>query len=494
MGTTDQKLQAIKNSKEYIRQAINEKGVALDSSAPLSTYANAIKQISTGGGTYDPDIATEYRNHNRDGAWPAMQLPSEMAYTSDKVVILLDLNCPSRYVDLDFGASTIDQMTVQVSRFNNTTMVNTESIPLTTGKFQKYFSPTPNQNTNYLLIDIEGARGAIKTLKIGGSATSVLAKSPDAGILEISGNCQATRIEMNLQSSFMKTMSMQYFSFYGVACGTTNSLFFNNQQYSNPFPSDLQAIPEMSFSQSSASLELMFANSTNLRCVDEMFVDGINVSNMDATFYNCYSLTYLGEITTFTSNFPTTGTFGWAFRNCSSLNYLPVYRIPEGNYTYGCNYMYSGCSSIKNVDAIYSDLDGNGFKNVKGEYIFENCGITYIPSTYIEGSDQTFTSMFSGCPIVVFEGSLNGTKNIPNNEAFASCQAIYLTNITRSLDIRNNIAGQYNLYTRAFLLEIFNNGLQTVTTPQTLTVGAAALALLSDTDKAIATDKGWTLA
>lgn len=493
MGTTAQKLQAIKNSKEYIRQAINEKGVALTAAAPLSTYADAIKQISTGG-EYDPDIATEYRNHNRNGAWPAMQLPSEMGESSDKIVILLDLNCPSRYVDLDFGASDTSQMTVQVSRYNNTTMVNTESITLTSAKLQKYFSPTPNQNTNYLVIDIEGSRGSITTLKIGGTATSVLAKVPDAGILEISGNCQATRIEMNLQSSFMRTMSMQYFSFYGVACGTANSLFFNYQQYSNPFPSDLQAIPEMRFAQSAVSLELMFANCTNLRCVDEMFVDGINVSNMDAAFYNCYSLTYIGEILTFTSNFPTTGTFGWAYRNCKSLNYLPTYIIPEGNYTYGCNYMYSGCSSIKNVDDIYTNLDGNGFKNVKGDYIFENCGITYTPSTYIEGSNQNVSSMFSGCPIVTFEGSLNGTTNILNNEAFASCQAIYLSNITRSLDIRNNLAGQYNLYTRAFLLEIFNNGLQTVTTPQTLTVGAAALALLSDQDKAIATDKGWTLA
>ena len=493
MGTTAQKLQAIKNSKEYIRQAINEKGVALTAAAPLSTYADAIKRISTGG-EYDPDIATEYRTHNRNGAWPTMPLPSEMADASDRILILLDLNCPSRYVDLDFGASNVSQMVIQVSRYNDTTMVNTESISLTTSQFQRYFSPTPNQNTNYLLIDIEAARGAISTLKIGGVATSILAKSPDAGILEISGNCQATAISMNSQSSFMKTISMQYFSFYGIACGTANTLFFNNQQYSSPFPSDLQAIPQMSFAQANVSLELMFANSTNLRCVDEMFVDGINVSNMDSTFYNCYSLTYLGEITTFTSNFPTTGTFGWAFRNCSSLNYLPVYRIPEGNYTYGCNYMYSGCSSIKNVDAIYSDLDGNGFKNVKGEYIFEKCGITYTPSTYIEGSDQSISSMFSGCPITVFEGSLNGTKEILNNEAFTSCQAIYLSNITRSLDIRNSMAGQYNLYTRAFLLEIFNNGLQTVTTPQTLTVGAAALALLSDTDKAIATDKGWTLA
>lgn len=493
MGTTAEKLQAIKNSKESIRQAINEKGVTVTTSAPLSTYADAIKQISAGG-EYDPDIATEYRNHNRNGAWPAMMLPSEMGKSSDKIVILLDLNCPSRYVDLDFGASTIDQMVVQVSRYNDTTLVNTESISLTSAKFQKYFSPTPNQNTNYLVIDIEGARGAITTLNIGGRAASVLTKVPDAGILEISGNCAATAISMNTQMSFMRTMSMQYFSFYGVACENANTLFFNYQNYESPFPSDLQAIPEMSFAQSRVSLELMFANSTNLRCVDETFTDGIEVFNMDSVFYNCYSLTYIGGLNNFASNFPTTGTFGWAYRNCKSLNYLPTTVIPEGNYTYGCNYMYAGCSSIKNVDDIYNNLDGNGFKNVKGEYIFQNCGITYTPDTFIEGSNQNISSMFSGCPITTFEGSLNGTTDILNNDAFGSCQSIYLTNIKRSLDIRNNIAGQYNLYTKASLLAIFNNGLQTVSTPQTLTIGAAALALLSDSDKAIATDKGWTLA
>ena len=38
------------------------------------------------------------------------------------------------------------------------------------------------------------------------------------------------------------------------------------------------------------------------------------------------------------------------------------------------------------------------------------------------------------------------------------------------------------------------NGLQTVTEPQTLTLGTENLAKLTEADKKIATDKGWTLA
>ena len=43
-------------------------------------------------------------------------------------------------------------------------------------------------------------------------------------------------------------------------------------------------------------------------------------------------------------------------------------------------------------------------------------------------------------------------------------------------------------------LVVLLNDLKSVTTTQTLTMGSAKLALLSDAEKKIATDKGWTLA
>lgn len=48
-------------------------------------------------------------------------------------------------------------------------------------------------------------------------------------------------------------------------------------------------------------------------------------------------------------------------------------------------------------------------------------------------------------------------------------------------------------FTREALVEILNN-LATITSTQTLTMGATNLAKLTDEDKAIATNKGWTLA
>lgn len=43
-------------------------------------------------------------------------------------------------------------------------------------------------------------------------------------------------------------------------------------------------------------------------------------------------------------------------------------------------------------------------------------------------------------------------------------------------------------------LVVLLNDLKSVTTAQTLTMGSTKLALLSDAEKKIATDKGWTLA
>ena len=63
-----------------------------------------------------------------------------------------------------------------------------------------------------------------------------------------------------------------------------------------------------------------------------------------------------------------------------------------------------------------------------------------------------------------------------------------MTGMKVSFDISASIE-----FERADLVTILNN-LATVTTTQTLTMGSTNLAKLTDEDKAIATNKGWTLA
>lgn len=65
---------------------------------------------------------------------------------------------------------------------------------------------------------------------------------------------------------------------------------------------------------------------------------------------------------------------------------------------------------------------------------------------------------------------------------------IHMTGMKVSFDIASSTK-----FTRDALVEILNN-LATVTSTKTLTMGSTNLAKLTDEDKAIATNKGWTLA
>ena len=75
--------------------------------------------------------------------------------------------------------------------------------------------------------------------------------------------------------------------------------------------------------------------------------------------------------------------------------------------------------------------------------------------------------------------------------AFGSCRA--LANIVIEGKIGNNINFSPCPLTHDSLMSIINH-LATVSTTKTLTLGATNLAKLTDAEKAIATEKGWTLA
>ena len=77
------------------------------------------------------------------------------------------------------------------------------------------------------------------------------------------------------------------------------------------------------------------------------------------------------------------------------------------------------------------------------------------------------------------------------NNCFRNCVA--LTNITGNPNFKTSLAlGLPNLTHDSLMVVI--NGLQTVTSKQTLALGSTNLAKLTEADKKIATDKGWTLA
>ena len=123
--------------------------------------------------------------------------------------------------------------------------------------------------------------------------------------------------------------------------------------------------------------------------------------------------------------------------------------------------------------------------------MFKNCtNLTTIP--LLDTSNVISMSyMFNGCSSLTTIPQLNTSNVIGMRDMFKSCsnlKSILMTNIGADLDISASTK-----FEREDLLVILNN-LKTVTSATTLTMGATNLAKLTEEDKAIATNKGWTLA
>ena len=92
----------------------------------------------------------------------------------------------------------------------------------------------------------------------------------------------------------------------------------------------------------------------------------------------------------------------------------------------------------------------------------------HLPSGFGQKVKPKFVGTFDGCLSL---------ETITGNPVF---------------NVSLNLSGSPKLTHDSLMVVI--NGLQTVTTTQTLTLGSENLAKLTEADKKIATDKGWTLA
>ena len=233
--------------------------------------------------------------------------------------------------------------------------------------------------------------------------------------------------------------------------------------------------------------------------------DTKDITNMNNMFYSCKQLTTIPLINT--SNATTMASM---FSGCSALTSVPLLNTSKVT---NMNYMFADCTNLTSIP----QLDVSNVTNMN--YMFIRSRIESVPS--LDTSKvTTMSGMFKDCNFLrsapmlntsnvtsmyhMFSGCNNLTtvpaydvSNVggPGSAGFAGMfyecyklKSISMTNIGADLDIHHSTK-----FERSDLLVILNN-LKTVTSTTTLTMGDANLAKLSDEDKAIATNKGWTLA
>lgn len=125
------------------------------------------------------------------------------------------------------------------------------------------------------------------------------------------------------------------------------------------------------------------------------------------------------------------------------------------------------------------------------DYMFSyNTKLTTIPQ-FNTSKVKSIYSMFAFCEQLTTIPALDVSNVITASYMFNKCyklKSILMTGMQVNFDISASTQ-----FEESDLVTILNN-LATVTSTQTLTMGATNLAKLTDEEKAIATNKGWTLA
>ena len=246
----------------------------------------------------------------------------------------------------------------------------------------------------------------------------------------------------NEKSSFYKALEAKGTYWGSAFCQSNGNIF---QYLTEITESD---IPPSSNVTSTAS---MFKGCNSLTTIP--LFDTSNVTNMEQMFYSCYRLTAIPQFNT-----SKVTSMEYMFYECQSLTTIP--QLDTSKVT-SMGHTFLSCGKLTTIPLLDTS-------NVTNMYMmFQNClELTTIPALDVSKC-TSFTQMFSSCRKLTH---------------------IYMKNIKKNLNIRDT-ALEHDA-----LVELINNGLATITTTQTLTMGSTKLALLSDSEKQVALDKGWTLA
>ena len=128
-------------------------------------------------------------------------------------------------------------------------------------------------------------------------------------------------------------------------------------------------------------------------------------------------------------------------------------------------------------------------------YSFSYCSLTSLTLPAGFGQNALYAqSCFNGCTSLT---SLSlpagfGQKALNLSGCFTKCTALKTITGNPNFKISFSLSDSTELTHDSIMVVI--NGLQTVTSTQTLTLGSTNLDKLTDAEKKIATDKGWTLA
>ena len=215
-----------------------------------------------------------------------------------------------------------------------------------------------------------------------------------------------------------------------------------------------------------------------LATIDEFNYDTDKVTTMSRMFYGCSELTSIPELNT--SNVTN---MEQMFTSCSNLAIIPLMDTSNVTDMYG---MFTSCSNLATIPL----MDTSSVINMA--YMFDNCSnLTTIPS--LDTSKVTnMYGMFNNCSGLTTIPLLDTSKVTGMGSMFRGCSNLTTLEGFKGLKTDLDLSFSTKL-THESLMNVINYAANVTSSRKTLTLKSTNLAKLSDEEKAIATNKGWTL-
>lgn len=230
----------------------------------------------------------------------------------------------------------------------------------------------------------------------------------------------------------------------------------------------------------------MFFYNSKLERIDNIPITD-KVTNMQKMFSWCENMTSINA-----SNWDLSEVtlINGLFEYCSKLTSIDVsnWKFPKLKYMVG---VFESCSSLQSLDV--SNWDMSNITSVST--LFHNCSsLTSLDiSAWDKSKFTNISSIFYGCEKLetLNLGDWDWSGITQSDYPFAFCNK--LKYVTGNLSgISNNISLNVSPLTNESAM-IFINGLAEVSTSKTITFKATTYNTLTDEQKAIATNKGWTI-
>ena len=282
-------------------------------------------------------------------------------------------------------------------------------------------------------------------------------------------------------------------------------------------PSSVTAIPSHCFSNCKklTTVPLDNINEYGSYAFYKCSLPTINISS-NCTNIGEYAFAYCKKLKNITIDVNSKYDLGqYCFASCTSLTNKDVESLVQKAFTLS-GYIFQGCTGITDIEVkrvwhnmferctnlVHAIITGTGSSGNTGDEVFKGC--TKLQEVYLAPNTKKISEqIFYNCtalktvslPSTITEDTNSClTSTSSSNYAFYSCTALEDVQLGQdwNMSLRLNVSNNLTVDSMVAMFSSLKD--LTGDTAKTLTLGSTNLAKLTDEQKAIATNKNWTLA